>query len=34
MAFDNEDWMRRMGEAKSTEEITALIMELPDGPPP
>ena len=34
MAFDNEDWTRRLKAAKSTEEITAMIMELPDGPPP
>jgi hypothetical protein len=34
MGFDNEDWTRRLKAAKSTEEITALIMELPDGPPP
>ncbi|SFH58706.1 hypothetical protein SAMN05216299_12714 [Nitrosospira sp. Nsp14] len=34
MAFDNEDWTRRLRLAKSTDEITAMIMELPDGPRP
>lgn len=34
MAFDNEGWTRRLKQAKSTEEITAMIMELPDGPLP
>ena len=32
MAFDNEDWTRRLKLAKTGEEITAMIMELPDGP--
>lgn len=32
MAFDNEDWTRRLKLAKSTDEITAMIMELPDPP--
>ncbi|MBA4142471.1 MAG: hypothetical protein H0X43_05565 [Nitrosospira sp.] len=32
MAFDNEDWTRRLKLAKTGEEIRAMIMELPDGP--
>jgi hypothetical protein len=32
MAFNQKEWMAKMGKAQTTEEITALIMELPDGP--
>jgi hypothetical protein len=31
MAYNKEEWMAKMDKAQTTEEITALIMELPDG---
>lgn len=31
MAFDQKDWERRMKTAHGQEELTALIMELPDS---
>ena len=31
MAFDREDWKRRLHQAKTQAEFTALIMELPDS---
>ncbi len=30
MAVNEEDWIRRMSAAKTTEELTALAMELPE----
>jgi hypothetical protein len=29
MAFDEQDWMDRMDNVKTDEELTALVMELP-----
>ncbi|SFU76823.1 hypothetical protein [Nitrosospira multiformis] len=34
MAFDWKDWERRMEEAKTGDEVAALMMELPDHGPP
>jgi hypothetical protein len=34
MAFDRKDWERRMEEAKTGDELAALMMELPDRGPP
>jgi hypothetical protein len=34
MVFDEKDWMERMSKAQTDEEVTALIMELPDRGPP
>lgn len=33
MAYNKEEWMAKMDKAQTTEEITALIMELPDRGP-
>ena len=33
MAYNQKEWLAKMDNAKSTEEITALIMELPDRGP-
>ena len=30
MAFNEQDWMDRMDKVKTDEELTALVMELPD----
>ncbi|SFU52788.1 hypothetical protein SAMN05216417_10637 [Nitrosospira multiformis] len=30
MMFDRKDWERRMEEARTGDELAALIMELPD----
>jgi hypothetical protein len=34
MAFDREAWKEKLDRAQTTEEITAVIMELPDRGPP
>ena len=34
MTFDRKDWERRMEEAKTGDELVALMMELPDRGPP
>ena len=34
MAFNQKEWMEKMDKAKTGDEITALVMELPDRGPP
>ena len=34
MPFDQKDWERRLSQAKTQEEFSALIMELPEEPTP
>jgi hypothetical protein len=34
MAYNKEEWMAKMDKAQTDEEITALIMELPNRGPP
>jgi hypothetical protein len=34
MAFDEEEWKKRMRAAKTGDELAAIVMELPDRGPP
>jgi hypothetical protein len=34
MAYNKKEWLAKMDKATTGEQIRALIMELPDGPPP
>ena len=34
MVFNQQDWEQRLKQAKTQEEFTALVMELPEGSTP